>query len=121
MLGQEKSRRSQTVVQLLSQPEDVLSAIVLGNTPSNASVVIIGFVALRHTGWSIWLTASGPFVLLLLLFCEVTPKALAVREPKKWARRCAVPLAIVVAHRPASPGRPAARAAGARRHRPGHA
>lgn len=95
MLGQEKSRRSQTVVRLLSQPEDVLSAIVLGNTLSNAFVVIIGFFALMHTGWLAWLTASGLF-LLLLLFCEVTPKALAVREPEKWARRCALPLAIVV-------------------------
>lgn len=95
MLEQEKSRRSQTVVQLLSQPEDVLSAIVLGNTLSNAFVVIIGFIALMHTGWPDWLTASGLF-LLLLLFCEVTPKALAVREPEKWARRCALPLSMVV-------------------------
>lgn len=94
-LNQEKSRSSQTVVELLAQPEDVLSAIVLGNTLSNAFVVIIGFFALMNTGWPTWLTTCGLFV-LLLLFCEVTPKALAVREPEKWARRCALPLAVVV-------------------------
>jgi CBS domain containing-hemolysin-like protein len=84
-----------TVSRLLAQPEDLLSAIVLGNTLSNAFVVIVGFFAVMASGVPLWAALAALFA-VLLLFCEVAPKALAVREPETWALRCALPLSVVV-------------------------
>jgi putative hemolysin len=102
-LGQWRLRRlsgaagnqAATVTRLLAKPEDLLSAIVLGNTLTNAFVVIVGVIAVLDSGFPHWVMITGLFV-VLLLFCEVTPKALAVRDPEKWALRCALPLAFVV-------------------------
>jgi CBS domain containing-hemolysin-like protein len=94
-LSQAGNRRAATVSRLLAQPEDLLSAIVLGTTLSNAFVVIVGFFAVMESGLPHWAALAALFV-GLLLFGEVAPKALAVREPEVWALRCALPLAIVV-------------------------
>jgi CBS domain containing-hemolysin-like protein len=82
---------------LLAQPSDVLAAIALGNTLSNALLVALtvgGGLALDPgipgLGW----VAAG--LLLLLLTCEVTPKALGVRNPEIWALRVAEPLWLFV-------------------------
>lgn len=94
-LSQAGNRRAATVARLLAQPEDLLSAIVLGNTLSNAFVVIVGFFAVMASGVPLWAALAALFA-VLLLFCEVAPKALAVREPETWALRCALPLSVVV-------------------------
>ncbi len=94
-LSQAGNRRAATVSRLLAQPEDLLSAIVLGNTLSNAFVVIVGFFAVMASGVPLWAALAALFA-VLLLFCEVAPKALAVREPETWALRCALPLSVVV-------------------------
>jgi putative hemolysin len=94
-LSQPGNRRAATVARLLAQPEDLLSAIVLGNTLSNAFVVIVGFFAVMASGVPLWAALAALFA-VLLLFCEVAPKALAVREPETWALRCALPLSVVV-------------------------
>lgn len=84
---------AELVGQLLSQPADVLAAIALGNTLSNALLVAltIGWTAALGGGWTSW-TASAGILLLLLLLCEVAPKALGVRRPEGWAVRVAPPL-----------------------------
>lgn len=94
-LSQTDSRGAEIVTRLLAQPEDLLSAIVLGNTLSNAFVVIVGFFAVMNSSVPHWAAIGGLF-LVLLLFCEVAPKALAVRAPEQWSLRCARPLAWVV-------------------------
>ncbi|MEY4692141.1 MAG: hypothetical protein RIT19_2466 [Verrucomicrobiota bacterium] len=90
-------RGSERVGLLLAQPSDVLAAIALGNTLSNAllvALIVAGGLALDHgipgVGWA----AFG--LLLLLLTCEVTPKALGVRSPETWALRVAEPLWLFV-------------------------
>jgi putative hemolysin len=94
-LNQADPRRGPIVSRLLAQPEDVLSAIVLGNTLSNAFVVFVGFLGTMQLGVPHWISVSALFV-VLLIGCEVTPKALAVRNPDVWALRCARPLAFIV-------------------------
>ncbi len=86
-------RGSDRVARLLAHPSDVLAAIALGNTLSNALLVALtvgGVLAVdpgvAGVGWA----ALG--LLLLLLTCEVTPKALGVRSPETWALRVAEPL-----------------------------
>jgi CBS domain containing-hemolysin-like protein len=86
-------RGSDRVARLLAHPSDVLAAIALGNTLSNALLVALTVGGVRSVdpgisgvGWA----AMG--LLLLLLTCEVTPKALGVRSPETWALRVAEPL-----------------------------
>ena len=86
-------RGSERVGALLAQPSDVLAAIALGNTLSNSLLVALtigGGLALDPGIPGIWWAALG--LLLLLLTCEVTPKALGVRSPETWALRVAEPL-----------------------------
>jgi CBS domain containing-hemolysin-like protein len=76
------------ISRLLSEPQDLLATLVLGNSFANAGIVAIAlFLALRR-GWP--LAAVLPAVLALILFGgEVAPKALAVRAPEQGALRVA--------------------------------
>ncbi len=78
------------VMQLLEQPERALGALVFGNTLANASMVavVLGLIIMR--GYS-WLPLGLGLFLLILFFCEVAPKTLAVRAPEFWALRVARP------------------------------
>lgn len=94
-LREASPRRAAAVTRLLAHPEDLLAAIVLGNTLTNALVVVVGFLAVLQSGLPGWLGVAILFV-LLLTGCEVTPKALAVRNPEKWSLRCAPAIELVV-------------------------
>lgn len=90
-------RGSERVGALLAQSADVIAAIALGNTLANALLVAMTVTAslaldrgMTGIGWA----ALGLF--LLLLGCEVTPKALGVRSPEVWALRVAEPLWLFV-------------------------
>jgi CBS domain containing-hemolysin-like protein len=90
-------RGSERVGALLAQPADVIAAIALGNTLANALLVAMTVTAsleldrgIPGLGWA----ALG--LSLLLLGCEVTPKALGVRSPETWALRVAEPLWLFV-------------------------
>jgi len=97
-LVEQGGARAERVGRLLSEPSEILAAIVLGNTLSNALLVAltVGWAAgATGGGWPGWLTTAG-LLLLLLLLCEVTPKALGVRRPEAWAMRIAAPLWLFV-------------------------
>ncbi|HTH48956.1 MAG TPA: hemolysin family protein [Candidatus Limnocylindria bacterium] len=94
-LAESRPRRGEVVLRLLSRPTDLLATLVLGNSLANALFVALALMAALHSGWAMALLLLGLFVGLLLL-CEVTPKALAVREPEDWALRVAVPLEWLV-------------------------
>jgi len=90
-------RGSERVGALLAQPADVIAAIALGNTLANALLVAMTVTAsleldrgIPGLGWA----ALG--LSLLLLGCEVTPKALGVRSPETAALRVAEPLWLFV-------------------------
>jgi CBS domain containing-hemolysin-like protein len=76
------------VAKLLSEPQDLLAALVLGNSFANAGIVAVGlWEAVRHQ-WPLGLVLPG--LLLLILFgAEAAPKILAVRAPELWALRVA--------------------------------
>ena len=76
------------VERLLSEPQDLLATIVLGNTFSNAAMVgAVLWIAL-HESWPMILTLAL-LLLAILLAGEVAPKTLAVRAPEFWAIRIA--------------------------------
>jgi magnesium and cobalt exporter, CNNM family len=79
------------VAHLLSEPQDLLAGMVLGNTFAIAAMLSTAFWMALHGGWPPALTIVGLFA-LTLLGCEVLPKTLAVRKPEQWSLRVARPL-----------------------------
>jgi CBS domain containing-hemolysin-like protein len=89
---EERSPALAKIIQrLLSEPQDLLATLVLGNSFANAGIVAIGLgLAMRHE-WP--LAAAVAALLALILFGgEVAPKTLAVRAPEQWALRVAAPM-----------------------------
>jgi putative hemolysin len=80
-----------TVQSLLSHPQDLLAAILLGNTMANSSLVGITLWFLLLKNWPILLTLSL-LIFGLLFICEALPKTLAVRAPEFWSLRVAAPI-----------------------------
>ncbi|MGV3771570.1 MAG: hemolysin family protein [Verrucomicrobiales bacterium] len=81
------------VQKLLSEPQDLLAAIVLGNTLANSSLVGITLWFLLLKNWPVWVMLFS-LVVGLLFLCEVLPKTLAVRAPEFWALKVASPIQI---------------------------
>ena len=76
---------------LLAEPQDLLAAMVLGNTFASAAMLAVAFWMALQNRWPLIPTIGG--LLVVILFgCEVLPKTLAVRRPEKWALRVARPL-----------------------------
>jgi CBS domain containing-hemolysin-like protein len=79
------------VLQLLQQPAELLATISLGNTVANSALVALTlWPALKH-GWPLALPVLAALA-LVLVGCEVLPKALAVRAPERWASILARPM-----------------------------
>lgn len=94
VLAEKDPARGQVLVRLLSHPDDLLATIVFGNTFFNAFVVALSLLLAFAHGWPWWMVSLA-LLLVLVLFCEVTPKAFAVRSPDRWALRLAVPMALI--------------------------
>ncbi len=87
--------RGQVVVRLLENSPDLLSTLVLGNATANLLLVVLGLNMAMAGGWSTALSALTVLGTTLFL-CEVTPKALGVRQPDRWSMRVARPLGILM-------------------------
>ena len=82
------------VGQLLSEPQDLLATIVLGNTLANALIVGFALWMTLHAHWPL-IASMGLTMVLILFGAEVTPKALAVRAPELWALKVARPMRVL--------------------------
>ena len=87
-LAERTDPRGAVVLELLGRPDDLLATLVLGNASANALLTAVALLAALHGTWNLVAVMLGVFIGLLLL-CEVTPKALAVRQPESWALRVA--------------------------------
>ncbi|MCK4671863.1 MAG: DUF21 domain-containing protein, partial [Candidatus Aegiribacteria sp.] len=79
------------MIHMLSTPEQLLSALLFGNTVVNvtASVITVSIVAdlfPENSGLSLALSVTL-MTFLLLVFGEISPKTLAVSHAGKWASR----------------------------------
>jgi CBS domain containing-hemolysin-like protein len=68
---------------------------VLGNTFASAAMLAVALWMAIHGRWPLAPTVVG-LLALILIGCEVWPKALAVRRPEQWALRAAGPMAWVL-------------------------
>jgi CBS domain containing-hemolysin-like protein len=95
-LTERAPRRGGIVLHLLSKPQDLLAAMVLGNTLASAAMLATALWMALAGRWPFALTLAG--LLALILFgCEVLPKTMAVRAPEVWALRVAWPLQWILA------------------------
>src|SRR4029079_2612552 len=62
---------------LFAKPDDLVAALAFGNNFSNACLIGVSACALAHSCW-LGVAAFG----LILIGCEVVPKALGVRSPE---------------------------------------
>jgi len=80
------------LLRLLEHPSELLTAIVFGNTLANGCMVTLVLWPVLQGHWQSLPTLAG-ITLFILVGCEVLPKTLAVRNPKRWSLRVARPLA----------------------------
>jgi putative hemolysin len=80
------------IAPLFANPDDLVAALAFGNTIANAFIIGLAAWALAHST----LMALSAF-LLILVGCEVIPKALGVRSPEFWSVRVAQPINWIVA------------------------
>ena len=90
----QRSAHGDTVARLLSEPQDLLATILLGNTFANGLIVVIALSWALEGNWALGPTLVTLF-LLLLLVGEAAPKALAVRQPEFWAVWVARPMSYL--------------------------
>ena len=85
-LAEKNHGGAQRALELLSDPEKLISLILLGNNFINIVITqlatYIGYRIYGDVGIAI---ATGLLTLVLLLFAEVTPKTLAANQPEKIA------------------------------------
>lgn len=83
--------RGSRLEQLVSQPERMLSTLLVANNAVNvlsASVATILFVSLIGETWGPWV-ATAVMTSVLLIFGEITPKTIAARHPEQFSLRVA--------------------------------
>ncbi|MDI6860009.1 MAG: hemolysin family protein [Methanocellales archaeon] len=89
-------KRALMIEKLLKEPHKLVTGIVVGNNFVNVlASIIAGTVALRIFGNLGIAIATLSMTFLILLFCEITPKAFAMRN-EKLALRFALPVKCVI-------------------------
>lgn len=83
------------VARLLSEPQDLLATMVLGNTFATAAMLAVALWMAIHGRWPLLLTVLA-LLAVILIGCEVLPKTLAVRRAEQWSVRVARPLALML-------------------------
>ncbi|HKI69998.1 MAG TPA: hemolysin family protein, partial [Verrucomicrobiae bacterium] len=89
----EHDPRGSKVAKLLTEPQDLLATMVLGNTFASAAMLAMALWMALRGRWPLLLTIVLLFA-LILFGCEVLPKTLAVRNAESWALRVARPLLL---------------------------
>ena len=87
-------RRGQQVTLLLAEPQDLLATMVLGNISAFAVLMAIPTWMSLNSHWP-FLPSFFGVLLFIILFCELLPKTLAVRQPDVWSLRVVGPLRLV--------------------------
>jgi putative hemolysin len=93
-LAEEGNHSAQQLQQMLANPGDFLSTILFVN---NVAVIVASTLTALLTA-QLWKFGSAEAIttaalsLVILVFCEVTPKTIAIRNAETWALRLAGPV-----------------------------
>jgi len=86
---------AERVARMMQHPEKLLSTILTGNNLVNTAAAALG-TALAVSIWKEWgiLIATIGVTIILLVFCETTPKVIAVHNAEKLSIKLARPVEI---------------------------
>jgi CBS domain containing-hemolysin-like protein len=93
-LAEEGNRSALQLQQMLSNPGDFLSTILVVN---NVAVIVASTLTTDLT-IQLWHISSAEAIstaalsMFVLIFCEITPKTIAIRNSERWALRLAGPV-----------------------------
>ncbi|MBV9121234.1 MAG: HlyC/CorC family transporter, partial [Chloroflexi bacterium] len=93
-LAEEGNRAAQQLQTMLSNPGDFLSTILVIN---NVAVIVASTLTANLT-LALWKFGSAEAIttaalsIFILIFCEITPKTIAIRNAERWALRLAGPV-----------------------------
>jgi putative hemolysin len=93
---EDKPEEGRRLAPLFKSPEDLVATLAFGNTLANAAVIGMAVWVLANSYYSELVTGAVTLV-ILLVGCEVVPKALGVRAPEFWSLRIAKILTAIVA------------------------
>jgi CBS domain containing-hemolysin-like protein len=93
-LNQLHERKAAVVERLLAAPQDLLATMAFGNTFAMGGMLAFGLWMALTERWFLVPTVVALFI-VLVFFCEVLPKTLAVRRPDRWSLRVALPLSAL--------------------------
>ncbi len=94
-LAEQIPGKGSVVARLLQHPQDLLAAMVLGNTFAGAAMLAVALWMVLHRQWPAVLTVLLLFLANLAL-AEVLPKTMAVRHSENWALRVARPMSLLL-------------------------
>lgn len=91
-----KVRGAKRVAAMVKQPEKLLSTILLGNNFVNtAAAALATFLAVSLWGEEGIIIATVVITIVLLIFCETTPKTIATRHAEKLSLVFAQPIEAI--------------------------
>ena len=102
-LVEAKVRGAKRVARMIERPEKFLSTVLLGNTLVNTAAAALATilavsVVRRMTNWGQeWgvLVAAIGITIILLIFCETTPKTIATRHAEKLSLLFVRPIEVI--------------------------
>ncbi len=100
-LAEAGDKRAEFVKRIVSNPDRLLGVILLGNTITNvaAASLVTYFVATYAPAGrveTIGLMASSALALVILIFCELTPKIIAATHAEQASRKLVWPIQMSI-------------------------
>ncbi len=95
-LADDDVRGAKTVSKLIEEPGKMMNALLIGNNVAKLTAsVLVAMMARKHFG-NQWVgLATGIFILVVLIFCEVIPKSLSTIYAEKLSLRVAGPIYFI--------------------------
>ena len=95
-LSKKSQKSAQRALELLKKPDELLSAILVGNNFANIlASAIVTIIMIEYFGGNV-LLGSIILTIVILIFSEITPKTMAAIKPESFATRTAFFLKIVL-------------------------
>lgn len=100
-LAETGDRRAEFIKRIMANPDRLLGVILFGNTLANvAAATLVTYIAATYAPpgkfQAIALASSVILTIVILIFCELTPKIIAVSRPEETARKLVWPLQIFI-------------------------
>ena len=95
-LSKKSKKSAKRALELLKKPDQLLSAILVGNNFANIlASAIVTLIMIEHFGGNV-LLGSIILTIVILIFSEITPKTIAAIKPESIATRSSFLLKILV-------------------------